>query len=241
MTRSVTRRPATRRPALPSATRRPATRPATRWPGTRSPASGLSPPGGLGLEPGDHPDRVDRRDGERPGRVAGGGHHHRRCPVAQPEARAAQPRRAAVPDRLPGRPHGARQVPADRLRAGQPAGDVVADVRDERRPRVRGEQGIERRHAIRLGRGHGQPLADVVECRRADPADPRLDGVERRQQLGPARPDRVAAAGSVAVDPRVARPSHPARPGWAQHGVNGSALRRGGERPDDVEVHRGRV
>ena len=92
------------------------------------------------------------------------------------------------------------EVRAQLLRAGQPAGDVVADVGHDRRPRVRREEGVEGRDAVRLGRRDGQPLADVVEGRLADPADPRLDGVEGRQELRASGAGRVAAARGVAVD-----------------------------------------
>ena len=128
-----------------------------------------------------------------------------------------------------------------RLRAGQPAGDVVADVGDDRRSRGRGEQGVERGDAVGLGRRDGQALADVVERGRADPADPRLDRVECRQQLGPTRPDRVAAARGVPVRAGVARPADPARLGRAEHGIHRGALGGGGERADDVQIHQRRV
>ena len=163
--------------------------------------------------------------------MAAGARSHR------PRHGTAQPRRAAVPDRFAGRPDGARQVGADALRAGQPAGDVVADMGDDRWPRGGGEQGIERGDAVCLGRRDRQALADVVERRRADPADPRLDRVECRQELGPTRPDRVAAARGVPVRAGVADPADPARLGWAEHGIHRGALGGGGERPDDVQIH----
>ncbi len=201
-----------------------------------------SPPGGRsraagGLEPGDDPDRVDRRDRVGVGGLARRREHDRRRVVAQAQAGAAQPRRAAVPDRLIGGPDGACQVGADVLRAGQPAGDVVADVGDQRWPRSRGEQGVEGRDAVGLGRRDRQALADVVECRRADPADPRLDRVECRQELAASRPDRMPAAGCVPLRPGVTGPTDPARLGWAEHGIHRGALGRRGERADDVQIH----
>ena len=149
--------------------------------------------------------------------------------VAEPQARAAQPRRPTVADRFPGRPEGSFQVVADPLRTRQPAGDVVTDVGDDGRPRRRREERVERGHAIGLGRGHGQPAADVVERRLADPADPRLDRVECRQQTasvgrasrGRRTPHDRPSASPVRHRPiptRVARaarrppPARPARP-----------------------------
>ena len=133
-------------------------------------------------------------------------------------ARSHSPRhglrsQVARPSRI-GSPAGPRarvEVRAQPFRAGQPAGDVVADVGHHRRPRVRREEGVEGRDAVRLGRRDGQPLADVVEGRRADPADPRLDGVEGRQELRASGAGRVAAARGVPVDGRIARPADPAR------------------------------
>ena len=176
----------------------------------------------------DHADRVDRGERERRRRLAGDRDHRRRRAVAQPEARAAQPGRAAVPDRLAGRPDGPRQVRADRLRAGQPAGDVVADVGDDRRPRRRREQRVERGHAVRLGRGDGQPPADVVERRLADPADPRLDGVEGRQQLGAPGARRVPAARGVPVD-RASRAAPPTQPDSGGPSTASTAARSAGD------------
>ena len=201
------------------------------------PTRRLCPRRPIRLERGRDADRVDRRERERVRGLARRRDQDRRRAVAQPEARAAQPRRAAVADRFAGRSEGAGEVRAQPFRAGQPAGDVVADVRHHRRPRVRREEGVEGRDAVRLGRRDGQPLADVVEGRRADPADARLDGVQGRQELRASGAGRVAAARGVPVDGRIARPADPARFGWAEHGVHGGALGRGGERPDDVEIH----
>ena len=49
--------------------------------------------------------------------------------------------------------------------------DVVAHVRDAGRARLRGDEVVERRHAIRLGRGDFQALCDVVQRPVADPPD----------------------------------------------------------------------
>ena len=117
------------------------------------------------------------------GRLPGRCHHRGRRPVAQAEARAAEPGRPAVPDRRAGRPERPLEVRADRLRAGEPARDVVADMGDHGRPRLGREQGVERRDAIGLGRRDGQATAHVVEAGLADPADPGLEGVQGRQEL----------------------------------------------------------
>ena len=168
------------------------------------------------------------RDHGPPARGRTGPRHGLRSQVARPSRIGS-----------PAGPRARVEVRAQLFRAGQPAGDVVADVGHHRRPRVRREERVEGRDAVRLGRRDGQPLADVVEGRRADPADPRLDGVQGRQELRAAGAGRVAAARGVPVDGRIARPADPARFGWAEHGVHGGALGRGGERPDDVEIHHG--
>ena len=147
----------------------------------------------------------------------------------------------AVADRLAGRAERSFQVAAQRLGAGQPAGDVVADVGDDRRSRRRREQRVERGDAIGLGRRDGQALADVVEGRLADPADPTLDRVEGRQELRAPAAGRMAAACRMTVDRRIAAAARPAGGRRAQDGVNGGSFGGRGERPDDVEVHRGRV
>ena len=138
----------------------------------------------------------------------------------------------------PAGPTAPGQVGADRLRAGEPARDVVADVGNDRRPRVRGEEGVERRDAIRLGGSDGESLADVVERRGADPADPRLDAVECRDQQRAAGPRCVAAARRVSVDATVARAADPTRFRRPEHGVHGCPFRRGREGPDDMQIHR---
>ena len=179
------------------------------------------------LEDAQHAGGIDRGEREGRWRLAGVGDHHGRRAVAQPQARTAQPRRAAVPCRLPGRPDAPRQVRADRLRAGEPAGDVVADVGHDGRPRGRGEESVEGGHAVGLGRSDGQALADVVECRGADPADPRLDRVECRDQQGAAGPRCVAAARCVSVGAAVAGP--PTQPDSGGPRTASTAARSAGE------------
>ena len=163
------------------------------------------------LESSEDAGRVDGRQAEADRCLARAGDHRRRREVAQAEARRAQPADPAVASRLARRPDRPPEVVADPLRAGDPARDVVADVGDDRRPRLRRVQGVERGDAVGLGRRHGQPSRDVVQGRLADPADPILHGVEGRQQLRAAGPDRVAATGRCPVDARATRTRRPSR------------------------------
>ena len=155
--------------------------------------------------------------------------HGLRSQVAAPSAAGSRPARAS-------RSRSAHSV----LGAGQPAGDVVADVGHDRRPRRGREQGVERGDAVGLGRRDGQAPADVVERRLADPAEPGLDRVERRQQQVAARPRRVAArartwpsrrASRGARRPRRRRPAVPRTASTAARSAGSPA-------GDDVEVHR---
>ncbi len=164
--------------------------------------------------------------------------HRRRRPLAQAEAGRSKPCRLSVAARRPGRPDGPFQVGAQLVRSGQPTGEVVADVGDDRRPGRGGEQGVERGDAPRLGRWDRQPPRDVVQRRLADPADPRLDGVEDRKQQVAARPGLVAAPVDMTVRARIAWAAAPAALRQAEDGVHGGSLGGRRERPDDVEVHR---
>ena len=112
------------------------------------------------------------------------------------------------------------------------AGDVVADVDDAGRSWLEREQGVEAGHAVRLGGRHAQAAADLVEGRLADPADARLDGVERRQQEVAPVARRVPSPGAMSVEAGLARPGDR---------LDRGALDGAGEGTDDMEVHRGRV
>ena len=180
-------------------------------------------------------ERGRRRRRHRPGarptatrRLAGARDQRRRARGRTGRGTGAQPR-PAVPGRLAGRPDRPLEVRADRLRAGEPAGDVVADVGDDRRPRLRREQRVERGHAVRLGRRHGQAPRDVVEGRLADPADPRLDGVECRQELR-SRRARIAwpPRADVPVDAPVRR-GPPTQPVSGGPSTASTAARSAGE------------
>ena len=165
-------------------------------------------------------------------------HQRGRRQVAQAQARRPLPADLPVAGGLALRSDCAFEVIADLLRTRQPAGDVVADMRHHRwswRGRV---QGIERGDTVGLRRRHSQATRDVVQGRLADPADPILDGVERRKQLRPAGPDGVASARGVAVDARPSLATDPARVGRPQDAVDRRTLDGGRERPDDVQVHR---
>ena len=84
-------------------------------------------------------------------------------------------------------------------RAVRPARDVVADVRDRRRPRGDREQRVERRHPVRLGRRDPEPGAHMPERPGADPPDRVHHRVEDRQEQVPPGPRRIAAERDVPV------------------------------------------
>ncbi len=90
-----------RRPGPAAGRGVPAARVTADHPGRSGAGSGREPP--PAFQPRDDPRRVDRRDRERPARLAGDGQQGRRGAVAQAEARAPQPGRAAVAGRLAGR------------------------------------------------------------------------------------------------------------------------------------------
>ena len=71
------------------------------------------------------------------------------------------------------------------------AGDVIAHVQDPRRHLVHRQQSVEGRDPVGVGGRHRQPLADVVQPTRADPAG-----------AWPARPAAPAAAGGADRAPR---------------------------------------
>ena len=172
------------------------------------------------LQPGDDAGGVDRRDGLADGCLAGDREHRRGRQLAQAEARAPQPADRAVPRGRARRPERALEVGAGLLGAGEPAGDVVADVGDGRRARLRREQRVERGDAVRLGGRHGQAPADVVEARLGDLPDPVLQRVQRREQQVAAAPGFVPAARDVPIGQRCpgAPPCQPRlRPGRAPH------------------------
>ncbi len=153
--------------------------------------------------------RIHRRRGRDRRGIAGTRDHRRRSEVAQAQARGPQPADPAVASRLARRPDRPRQVLADPLRPGDPAGDVVADMGHHRRPRLRRIEGVERGDAVRLRGRHRQPSRDVVQGGLADPADPVLDGVEGRQQTASAWPGSHGRRGPR--DPRcpAAAPRRP--------------------------------
>ena len=156
----------------------------------------------------------------------------RRRLLAEAKAGASQPGRRAVGLRRARRTEPGLQLFAYAIGAAGQAGDVVAHMDDARRPRLEREQGVEAGHTVGLGGRHAQSAADLVERRLADPADPRLDGVERRQQEVAPIARRMPAPGAVAIETWLPR--------------TGDRLDRGtldgrGQRADDVEIHRRRV
>jgi hypothetical protein len=132
------------------------------------------------LEPPDHARRVHGRDADGRGCLTGRRDERGGSAFAQAQTRAAEPRRHAVGRRRPCRAERPLQVGAQLLRPGQPARDVVAHVGHDGWPWAGWEPGIEGRHAVGLGRRDGESAADVVEPALADPADPSLEGMERR-------------------------------------------------------------
>jgi hypothetical protein len=74
------------------------------------------------------------------------------------------------------------QLLTNPLGACEPAGNVIADVRDRRRVRFGFEQVIKGDNAPRFGRWNDQSPADVVQGAAADPPHAILNGMERRQQ-----------------------------------------------------------
>ena len=101
-----------------------------------------------------------------------------------------------------------------------------------RRPRLEREERVEAGHAIGLGGRHAQAAADLVEGRLADPADARLDRVERRQEEVPTIARRVPSPRAVTTETGFPRPGDR---------LDSGAFDGAGQRPDDVEIHRGRV
>ncbi len=212
---------------------------AGRDPGGAASRARGSPP--ARFEPRHDARRVDRCDADRDGVFTGGRHHRGRGEVAQPQAgdrsHPIRPSRAGSPAAPSARVRSSqilsapasRQAMSSQTWATVGGRGVVANMR------------VEGGHAVRLGRGDGQPPADVVEGRLADPADARLQRMQRREQQRAAGPRRVAPGCCVPIDAGVAWPAHPARFRWPQDRVDRVAFHGRGQRPDDVEIHRGRV
>ena len=115
--------------------------------------------------------RIDQTGDHRGWLRPGDRDHRRGCSLAQSQARRPQPGLLAVCTGSALRSDRPGEVGRRLLGPRQVARDVVADVGDDRRARLRGEQRVERRDAVGLGGRHGQPPAGVVECRLTDPAD----------------------------------------------------------------------
>ncbi len=103
-------------------------------------------------------------------------------PFAEAETGALQPGRAAIIRCLPRGTQGCFELGAQPRRSAEATGEVVADVRDHRRPRLGRDQVVERRDTPGLGRRHAQAPADVLERTAADPPDAILHGVQGGQQ-----------------------------------------------------------
>ncbi len=174
---------------------------------------------------------VGRRRGDRvilrP--LAGRLHERRRRPLAEPEARrglhgSVGQARAELGEEL--------RPPARRQAMSSQTCTIVSGCRRDREHRV------ERGDAPGLGGRHGEPLADVVERARRDPAFARLGRPEGREQQVPLRPDRVAAGRDVALEVHPPSSAFPSRGRRAEDGVHGRALRgRGFRARDQVQIH----
>ena len=91
-----------------------------------------------------------------------------------------------------------------------PARDVVADVQHARRARCRGKQCVKRGDAPCIGGRNAEPSADVLEPRFADPANVRLERLQRGKEQVPLlarlpasmRDVRIAEVAAFAPIPR---------------------------------------
>ena len=177
---------------------------------------------------------VDERQLALERRVAGLGQQRGGRAVALAQARAAQPGGAVDVGVL-----GAEallDLRDERLGARAAAGHVVADVDHARRALLGREERVERRHAVDVGRRHGEPLGDVVQPSRADPPGALVQRVQRRQQHVALRAGGMAAVGGVPVVDRVG--ARPRRQRRTQEGVDGVALHRRGLGVEQPQVHR---
>ena len=121
------------------------------------------------------------------------------------------------------------------------ARDVLAHVDDARRPRLEREERVEGRDAVRIGRRHCQPPAELVQPSWADPADALLQRPEGGQQQMSPCPGCMTPGSGVALDPVGARASLPARGRLPEHVVERRALAHGRLREgDELQIHRGR-
>ena len=191
--------------------------------GSGSAPAAVAGPGDGVVEPSDDAERVDRRRLNVRGSSSATVNSAAGARSQRPRQGLRNQAARAVAGRLAGRAERALEGGAGLLGAGQPAGDVVADVGHERRSLLRGEQGVERGDAVRLGRRHGQAAADVAEGRLADPADPCLHRVECRQQEVASAP-RPVPPRATRPSARRPRPAAPARRRWpdlrVEHGVD---------------------
>ena len=173
----------------------------------------------------------------RVGRIAPGAlDEHGGGSLAHPQARAPDPRGVAARIDGPGGTERTLQLRAERV-AADAACEVVADVDHRPRPRFDAEHGVERRDPVRLGRRHGQALADVGQAALADPPDAGLQGVERREQEVALVPGRTAPASEPPLVARRAFPADPTGVRRAEELVDGRALLIAGSRRHHVQVH----
>ncbi len=185
----------------------------------------------------DHAVGGDGREDVLLGRVAGHGKQGRRSPIALAEAWAPQPgRRLSLNDGV----LGAETLFERRdqlVRAVTATGQVVADVHDPRRPPLEREQRVERRDAVRVGRRHGETLADVVERAGAEPADMLVNRLQDGEQEVAPGSRAVATVRNLALVVDLPHTAFPARGGGAEHAVDRRPLGGGGHGVEQVDVH----
>ncbi len=139
-----------------------------------------------------------------------------------PETGAGVPRDAVGVG--PGRTQLTLQVGHHFTRSAIAAGDVVTDVGDPGRPLLGGEEGVEAGHSVRLGRGDGETLADVVERTPADPADRGLHGGQGGQEQMAPRSDLGTGSHDTQVSGGAIGPADPARVRGPEHVVDHGPL-----------------
>ena len=96
--------------------------------------------------------------------LAGHREQGHRAPLTATQARGPQPGRAAVKRGFACGADQLLQLGAEALGPRQAAGHVVAHAGDDRGPRHRRQHLVERGHAVRIGRRHGQAPARVLRA-----------------------------------------------------------------------------
>ena len=106
-----------------------------------------------------------------------------------------------------------------------------------RRARRRRQQRVERRNAPRVRRRNVQTRAHVVEARLADPADARLQRLQRRQEQVPLLARLAPAGRGMRVASISARSAVPRRAGRSEQRIHRGTLVVGRRGVPQVQVH----